>query len=529
MKNIRIWIAILLVPFFFTGNAFAAWLDQCSSLGTTSNSVLDACPSGVGGYFRAPDDAQFCSGSSAAGYCFYGPAGKTALQAEALNAFGCVAGGIGVNTCTVRTSSEDDCISRVPNCSGSPAPRPDPPPPVVPSVIDYGAMVVNANVNNRRDKTRDRLIDFFSSNGTPIVASVDYVPDTGPEPTGIAYFPSGTKASFNRDVHPTTLQSMQFTFADVELKRDLTSGTIQKNTGNIVLKKSTGSVIKTIPISSPFVTLGSEEGYYDDGNYPPDYNTFSNFPTWPPYSRDISIDFTGLGIQLENDTAYTITFARGILKNTKKTSGLSKAITISFKTGHPVSLLSLSPISGSTVNLPPSNMLATYNAPVGNGICKIFRGLQFVTNVSCLSAASNNAIFEVYMNTFKPLDPETKYTLKVSGVTDLYAAYDLVPMPVNWNFTTGKPACSGGSGDGTGSSIDKAKQKACRVLKASFLCQKVFGCAWDGAQCNRQITCTYQKAPANATDILCARYAGDEDGCGKLASCQYSGSTCSRR
>ncbi len=111
-------IALLL----FAPTARAAWVDQCDGNGggTTSNSVLDECPSGVGGYVRAPNGSIFCStGSDASGYCYYGPAGSTTGEAYSQNLLGCIAGGIGTNTCTVRTTEDPedrDCIRRIANC-----------------------------------------------------------------------------------------------------------------------------------------------------------------------------------------------------------------------------------------------------------------------------------------------------------------------------------------------------------------------------------------------------------------------------
>jgi len=410
------WIIVLLAPFFFMSTAFAGWIDQCDGNGggTTQNSVLDRCPSGIGGYLRAPAGAVFCTtNSSAAGYCYYGPAGKTTRQALDAGKLGCVDGGVGQNTCTRRTTDEADCINRVPNCSSSSSSSaPDAPSslsavagnqkidlswnsvsgatsyqvmrrtspggtystvasnvtntsytnsgltngttyyyivrakkakllsddspeasatPIAAKSIDYGPIVVNANINSKLDNRRERLIQFLGSDGKPVVASVDYVPNASYESIGVAYFPTGTTASFIRDVHPKTITSMQFTFADVELRRAMTAGIIKKNTGNITIKEN-GVVIKNIPISSPFITISPEEEGYNDFNYPPQFNTF-----WYPYSRDISIDFAGLGIVLKNDASYTISMDRGILKNSAQNDALSKAFTVSFKTGHPIS------------------------------------------------------------------------------------------------------------------------------------------------------------------------------------------------
>jgi len=126
--------------------------------------------------------------------------------------------------------------------------------------------------------------------------------------------------------------------------------------------------------------------------------------------------------------------------------------------------------------------------------------------------------------------PDTSYSVQITNLTDNYAAHDPVPVPNEWKFSTGPIQCTyGGSGDGTGSFTDKAKQKACRALKVNFLCSKVFGCSWDGTQCNRSFACVAGKPAANATDVFCARYADDQVGCEKFQSCRYSDGVCSKR
>ncbi len=120
------WIVIFasLAVFFMTGVAHAEWISNCgcptTGIGTTQNSILDECPSGVGGYVRAPTGAKFCSTcSNAEHYCFYGPAGSTTGAAIDAGVLGCLDGGVGNNTCDRRTTSEQDCIDRVPNCKAA--------------------------------------------------------------------------------------------------------------------------------------------------------------------------------------------------------------------------------------------------------------------------------------------------------------------------------------------------------------------------------------------------------------------------
>lgn len=89
--------------------------------------------------------------------------------------------------------------------------------------------------------------------------------------------------------------------------------------------------------------------------------------------------------------------------------------------------------------------------------------------------------------------------------------------------------CVDGVGSGAGIYKDTQKQLFCSTRQVGAECVKVFGCTWNGIQCNRMITCTYARAPSNATDLLCARYTGDESGCGKFVSCTYASGACSKR
>lgn len=89
--------------------------------------------------------------------------------------------------------------------------------------------------------------------------------------------------------------------------------------------------------------------------------------------------------------------------------------------------------------------------------------------------------------------------------------------------------CTDGTGEGAGIYKDAQKQLYCVARQTSVECLRAFGCAWNGTQCNRRITCTYARASSNSTNLLCGRYTGDESGCGKFVSCAYAGSTCSKK
>jgi hypothetical protein len=381
-------------------------------------------------------------------------------------------------------------------------------------------MVIDANVNNRPKGKTDRLINFLAADST--VAVVSLRDDVGIDASGsvvgvsIESFPSGMTASFNKDVNPATLSSIQFTFADTQIRSNPVPGSIQKNSGNIVIKKG-ATVVQTIPVSSPFVTIGADRLYNEA--YLIGYGS-------PIYVRDISIDFMGLAISLSDDTAYTIAIDKGLLIN-KNEGDLSQASTVTFRTGHAITFSGVSPANGSIAEFPIPYAQVDYNGPVAGPVCGLSGGGRVLGSSDFNCSFSNNSLIFYFS---KVLAPETKYTLKITGLTDGYAAHDPAPVPSPWTFTTGKEKCYGGTGDGTGSFVDKVKQRACRMLNTSFLCQKTFGCAWDGAStCNRLITCVYEKAPANAKDILCARYAGDQAGCEKFPACAYAGGTCSKK
>ena len=495
MRGGSIWIAVLFVQFFFMGIASAAWVDECDGAGggTTRNSVLDACPSGIGGYLRAPDGARFCTTlSNASGYCFYGPAGKTAAEAQSLNAYGCVAGGVGTNTCTVRTVDENDCISRVPNCSGSPVAQR----PAAPSYL-------SATAGNGQ----------ISLSWEAVTGATSYAVRRG---TSSGSYSSVTGAS--------NLTATSFT------NTGLTNGTTYYyvvTARNAAGTSSYSPEAEATPYTSP----------------PPDAPSYLSATagngqvdlSWGAVTGATSYTLkrsTSSGGSYTNVTGAVNTAATSFT-NTGLTNGTTYYYVVTAKNAVGTSPNSME--ASATPDVPPPAPAAPTGlvgvAGTGRAILT-WNSSLYATGYTVRRRTTPTGTYNsfnvggatAYTNTGLTNGTTYYYTVvaqNVSGTSPESNKISVIPLA---GLT-----CTDGTGEGAGVYKDTQKQLYCSSRQTSGECAKVFGCVWNGTQCNRKITCTYAKAATNSTDLLCARYAGDESGCGKFASCAYSGSSCSKR